>query len=65
MHQKHRLNTQIFLEVEFVYRRISAQHRVRSLKKGDFVQDFSSCSETTEEAGEWMKDDEVPDQWSK
>jgi len=34
-------------------------------KKGDVVWDFSSCSESAEEAGEWMNDDEVPEQRSK
>ena len=61
------LNTQSFLQVEFVYRRISAQDGVCSLKKrdGDFMWDFSSCSETAEESGERMNDDEVPEQRSK
>ena len=39
---------------------------MRNLKKGmGIVQGFSSCSESAEEAGEWMNDDEVPEQRSK
>jgi len=34
-------------------------------KKVDIAWDFSGCSESVREAGEWMNDDEVPEQRSK
>ena len=61
------VNTHTFLQVDFVNRRISEQQGVRSLKKiGHVAWDFSGCSESAVEEGEWMNDDdEVPEQRSK